>query len=118
MFGRSKPRTSDLGVAQAEPLGDLVAHRRRGGGGEREDRRAAERLGRRAQPQVVGPEVVAPLGDAVRLVDHEQRGPRDRELVEHVVVGELLGREEDELERVLGQLGQRRVALGGAGWSS
>ena len=49
----------------------------------------------------------------MRLVDDEQRRLGDRELVEHVRVGELLGREEDELERVLGQLGQRGVALGG-----
>ena len=39
-------------------------------------------------------------------------GRGDRELVEHVRVGELLRRQEDELQRVLGQLGERRVALG------
>ena len=113
MFGRSKPRIDDRGVAQAEPLDDLVAHRRRRRRREREHGRAPERLDRRAEPQVLGPEVVAPLGDAVRLVDDEQRRLRDRELVEHLRLGELLGREEHELERVLGQLGERLVPLGG-----
>ena len=47
----------------------------------------------------------------MRLVDDEQRRPRDGQLVEHVVVGELLRGEEDELQRVLGELGQRRIAL-------
>ena len=101
------------GVAQAEPADDLLPHRRRRGGGEGERRRPAERLRGRPEPQVVGPEVVAPLGDAVRLVDDEQRRCRDGQLVEHLLVGELLGREEDELERVLGELGQRGVALRG-----
>ncbi|HEX7956611.1 MAG TPA: ATP-dependent DNA helicase RecQ, partial [Pyrinomonadaceae bacterium] len=68
-------------------------------------------LGGRADAQVLGPEVVAPFGDAVRLVDHEQRGARHGQLVEHVLVGELLRGQEEELERVLGQLGQRPVAL-------
>ena len=60
-FGRSKPRTTTLGVAQAEPLDDLLAHRRRRRRGEGEHGRAPERLDRRAEAQVVGAEVVAPL---------------------------------------------------------
>ncbi len=91
-----------------------VAHGRRGGRGEGEHRRAPERLDRRAEPQVLRPEVVAPLGDAVRLVDHEQRRRRATASSSSTSgVGELLGREEDELERVLGQLGERGLALGG-----
>ena len=35
------------------------------------------------EPQVLRPEVVSPLGDAVRLVDHEQRDVGHRELVQH-----------------------------------
>ena len=48
----------------------------------------------------------------MRLVDDQQRRLRDRELVQHVRVGELLGGEEDELERLLGELGECRLALG------
>ena len=55
----------------------------------------------RAEAQVVRPEVVAPLRDAVRLVDDHQRRARASDLLEHVGVGELLGRHEQELEAVL-----------------
>ena len=70
----------DPRVAHAEPLDDLGADRRGGGGGERQHGRVAELLDDAAQPQVVGAEVVAPRGDAVRLVDDEQRRawPRPR----------------------------------------
>ena len=47
MFGPVEAADDDRRVAQAEPLDDLVAHRRRGGRGQREDRRAPERLARR-----------------------------------------------------------------------
>ena len=51
----------------------------------------------RAQGQVVGPEVVAPLADAVGLVDHEQV---DRDLAQEraeLGVGEPLGGRVDEV---------------------
>jgi hypothetical protein len=104
----------DRGVAHREALDDLLAHGRRRRRGEGEDGRAAERLGRGAQAQVVRPEVMAPLRDAVRLVDHQQRRPGDGELVEHVRVRELLRRQEEELELLVGELGERLVAVGGA----
>ncbi len=86
----------DLGLAQAESPDDLVAHRLRGGGGERHPHRHLEVIRLRAQPHVVGPEVVPPLADQVRLVDGEQPRPGAPERVEGLVVGELLRREEDE----------------------
>ncbi len=67
------------GVDRTEPelLGDVDDHPvvGRGRGGQHRD--AGRQLGDQgAQPPVVGPEVVAPVGDAVRLVDHEQAGGR------------------------------------------
>ena len=75
-----EPGDDDLRVAHLQPLDDLGAHRRGGGRGEREHGRVAELLDDAAEAQVVGPEVVAPGGDAVRLVDDEQRraAPRGR----------------------------------------
>ena len=99
-------------IAQPEPLDDLLAHRRRRRRGEGEDRGPPERLRRRSDAQVLGPEVVAPFGDAVRLVDHQQRRMCHRQLGQHVLVGELLGGQEQELERILGELGERPLALG------
>ena len=75
----ASPRT------RAQLLGHVRGHPRvgrRGGGQHRHARRQIGEHG--AQPAVVGPEVVAPVGDAVRLVDHQQAG-RGRELGQHLV---------------------------------
>ena len=48
-------------------------------GGRRPARSLAWHSAAAAQTPIIGTEIVAPLGDAVRLVDHE---PRDRQLVE------------------------------------
>ena len=68
-------------LREVEALGDLLARgvgrRRR----ERDARNAGPALVQHRQLQVVGPEVVTPLRDAVRLVDREQR---DRAAVEQV----------------------------------
>ena len=66
----------------------------------------------RREAQVVGAEVMAPLADAVRLVDDEQRqraaaegGPEGRR-------GEALGRREDDRgPAVADRLERRAVAL-------
>ena len=72
--------------------------------GGRPERVDAPRRGRRYSGRKSWPH----SRDAVRLVDHEQRHVGHRELVQHLRPRELLGREEDELQRVLGELGQRR----------
>jgi hypothetical protein len=100
-------------IAHPEPLDDLRPDGWGGGRGQREDRRPPERLRRRAQSQVVRAEVVAPLRDAVSLVDDQQRRGGDCQLVEEIGIGELLRSEQEELERILGELGERLLALRG-----
>ena len=83
-------------------LGDVVGHPGVGGGGGREDRDARRQLGeQRAEPSVVGAEVVAPVGDAVGLVDDEQaagrRQPREHLVAEAGVV-EPLGADEQHVD--------------------
>ena len=65
------------------------------------------------QLQVVGPEVVAPLGDAVRLVDREERDPRARELGEEALVVEALRRDVEELQRAGAEPVEDLALLGG-----
>jgi hypothetical protein len=101
----------DRRIAEPEALDDLGSHRRRRGRGEREHGRAPERVGDVPEPQVIGAEVVAPLRDAVRLVDAEERRLRRREALDDLGVGELLGSEEHELDRALLQAGPDLVAL-------
>src|SRR5262249_35035228 len=57
----------------AKPVGDVRADARRGGRRESERDRVAELLANRAEPQVGRAKVVPPLGDAVSLVDAEER---------------------------------------------
>ena len=104
--GRS-PRTAPAGRAcrrrstiSARTGGAAVAVSASTGG-------AAELLDERAEPQVVRPEVVAPLADAVRLVDHEQRRRRLLQLRERLRPRELLGRQEQVLELAVLSASQR-----------
>ena len=68
-FGRAKPVTVIVRIAHAELARDVVAHFGGRGRGERENRRTSEPLDDRAEREVVGAEVVAPLAHAVRFVD-------------------------------------------------
>jgi hypothetical protein len=61
----------DLGLAQAELVGDVLADLRGGGRGEGLHADGGGDLAQLAQAAVLGAEVVAPLADAVGLVDDE-----------------------------------------------
>ena len=100
----------------AELLGDVGGDPgvRRGGG--RQHRDAVGQLGQqRADPAVVRAEVVPPVGDAVRLVDHDQAGV-GREPGEHLVpeggVREPLRRHEQDVDLARGDAGVHLVPLG------
>jgi hypothetical protein len=94
--GTIEPRSHHDRVAQSEALGDLGGHPRRGGRGGGHHRRTVEVGDRAMQAQIVGAEVMAPLGHAVRLVDDEQddatRGQRSAKAGR----GKALGRREHE----------------------
>src|SRR3954449_7465165 len=92
-------------------------------GGGVEDGRVAQLLDDAAETQVVGAEVVAPRGDAVRLVDDEQSRGGVADHVDDLGLGELLGGEEHEADRSVTEPlqdlamvagGEAGVQLGGA----
>ncbi len=87
-----------LGAAEVEPRRDLAPGRLGGGRGERDARHGGPALVQHRQPQVVGPEVVAPLRHAVRLVDREQRDRAAIEEVERARCTEPLRREVQQVE--------------------
>ena len=99
-------------VPHAEHLGDVRANRGGGGCRQSQHNRAADRLHSSGQVQVLGPKIVPPLRDAVRLVDDEQRRPGPAQLLEHIGAGELLGSQEQELD--LAVLGLLERPLAGA----
>ena len=72
-FGRSNPVATRTGSRSPSRRHDVVGHRgRRGRGRAPAIASRAEPAGGVGEAEVVGPEVVPPLRDAVRLVDHEQ----------------------------------------------
>ena len=88
---------------------------------EGEDARVVELLDGRSDDQVVRPEAVAPLADAVRLVDDEQLRARTVEGIDDVRIAELLGCEQQEFEitalerfhcRLALSLGDSRAQIG------
>ena len=98
MFGRLKLATRELGVVHAEPLGHVGADARGGGGGERHEGDFGQFLAQRAEGQVVGPELVSPLGDAVRLVHRHEADPEAAEEAREAGQGDALGRDVEQLE--------------------
>ena len=74
MFGLSAPPLTSVSSPRGKSIARILS-RHLGGrrGGEGRDHADAQPLGQGSDPQVGGPEALAPLGDAVRLVHHEVR---------------------------------------------
>ncbi len=85
-------------AAQTEDIGDIVDDPAVRGGGGCQHRDTGGQLGQqRAQPAEVRTEVVAPVADAVRFVDHQQatgRGELGQHVVAEVGVVQPLGRQQ------------------------
>jgi hypothetical protein len=97
-------------------LCDVGDHPVVGGGRAGEDRHVAEPGQDVADAAVVGPEVVAPVGDAVRLVD-DQEPDLGGELRQHLVAKargvEPLGRDDEDVDRSRGDAGVDLVPVVG-----
>ncbi len=105
----------DLRTRQQEPLDDLAPRRRVGGGGQRQARHAGVALAQEAELEVLGAEVVPPLGHAMRLVDREQGETRAVEELEEAGRHQPLRRDVEQIELAgpEGTLDARRFAPGG-----
>ena len=87
-----------VGCGDVEVAADVVGDFGGGGGGEGEDTGDAEVFGEAGQLEVVGAEVVAPLGDAVGFVDGEEGDGHLVEAGAELLVGEALGGDVEEFE--------------------
>ena len=107
--------SSALGAAGVELLGDVRHDPAVGRRGGREHRHAGGHARDEvAQASVVGAEVVAPVADAVRLVDDEQSDARDelrQLLVAERRVVEPLGRHQQHVDLVAVELGEHVAPL-------
>ena len=95
-FGRSNPVATRTGSRSPSRRDDVGRHLRRRGRRRGDDRLRPQPARRVGEPEVVGPEVVAPLRDAVRLVDHEQPDLRAAQALEEAGRGEALGRDVEQ----------------------
>jgi hypothetical protein len=87
------------GRAQMQPLGDIAARRIVGGRGQRHQRRRGKALLQNAERLVVTAKIVAPLRDAMRLVDREEGDPAPAQHVEAMRHHQAFGRHVEEVER-------------------
>jgi hypothetical protein len=108
-----------LHPAGAELLGDVGHHPLVGRRRRRQDGCSLRQLTQQvADPAVVGAEVVAPVGDAVRLVDDQQAAAADQVgqlLLAEARVGQPLRGDEQDVDLVGGQPGGDVVPLRGVG---
>ncbi len=95
-LGRSKPVVTRTGSLQPQPRDDVVRDLRRRGRRQRDERARLQVPRGVGEAEVVGAEVVAPLRDAVRLVDDEQAQPRLLDLLDEAGRGEALGRDVEQ----------------------
>ena len=97
--------TGDDGVALLDPETSADIGDDRGGRSRREREHALspELACARRELQIVGTEVMAPLRDAVRLVDRKKRDLRLTELREEALVVEALGRDIQQLQASVAQ---------------
>ncbi len=89
-----------------QPLAHVLARLVVRGRGERDERDAGEELAQRAELDVLRAEVVAPLRDAVRLVDREERERQLPQHLEEAVEHEALGRDVEQVEVAGPQIAQ------------
>ncbi len=71
--GPIKPSYINLCPIHMQAFNDLTTGRGIGGGGQGQARHLGEALCQDGKPQIMGPKIVPPLGDAVSLIDGKQR---------------------------------------------
>ena len=86
------------GLGDVEGAADVGGDLGGGRGGEGEDAGDAEVFGEAGKFEVVGAEVVAPLGDAVGFVDGEEGDVEFVEAGAELFVGEAFGGDVEEFE--------------------
>ena len=99
MFGRSKPLTKTRASPESEALGDLAPGRRVRSGGQRDAGHVGVALVQHRKLEVLGPEIVTPLRDAVRLVDGEEGDAGAVEEGEGALAHQALRGDVEQVER-------------------
>ncbi len=98
---------------EMQPLGDVAPSRPVGGGGQRDQRGIGKTLLEDAERLVVAAEIVAPLRDAMRLVDREQRDLDAVQQVEAMRHHQPLRRDVEQVEPAVADRALDRSRLAG-----
>ncbi len=98
-------------MRHGQALGDLLVRRVCGRGRQRDARDVRPALAEQRESQVVGAEVVTPLGHAVRLVDREDGDLRPRQQVQRAVQAQPLRGQVEQVQLARQQLGLDHAAL-------
>ncbi len=88
----------DEGIIELQPVQHVAAGSLVGGGGERHHGHLGEPLLEPAERRVFRPKIVAPLGDAVGLVDGEQAEWQLRQPIHELVLQQALGGDVEQLD--------------------
>ena len=96
------------GVTQAQPVDNVCARMGLGGGGQGHDGNVGEPAAEVAELSIFRPEIMAPLGNAVRLIDGEQGNLTDQQTVQEILAHQPLRRDVEQLQPALMKLPQDR----------
>ena len=103
------------GAVQMQFLADVVARTRIGRGGHGQPRRSWKHLRQLAKAAVVGAKIVAPLTDAVGLVDGDQGQGRGLQTAQHGRLHQPFGRQIEKIKLAVGQPFEDEIPLARAG---
>ena len=88
-------------IAERQPFAQIRLNTGRGRGSQRQAGRIGEFLAKAADFEIIGPEIVTPLGNAMRFVDHQQRNPEGAQSLEKPLMLHPFRRQIEQLEPLL-----------------
>ena len=103
-IGPTEARDQSERIAERQPVAQIRLNTGRGRGSQSQAGRIREFLAQAADFKIVGPEIVAPLGNAVRFVDHQQRDPQRPQELEKPLMLHPFRRQIEQLQPPLTEI--------------
>src|SRR5207249_11630221 len=97
-IGSTETRDQSERIAERQPFTQIRLNAGRGRGSQSQAGRIRELLAKAANFEIIGSEIVAPLGNAVRFVDDQQRDPERAQELEKPFMLHPFRRQIEQLE--------------------